>query len=331
MDISFQELLRISLTCTGLTPPELAAGLDRERSSVYKWLSGKHQPKLSYLPQMVSLLLGHATAAQKIILRKQINDIVNHSSLPGEIKKTLLSDTDDDFSFLQEVFTLALSDTPVRQPWTHMKSPSRPSEWVGRNALLIVIALTAAALGGILWNVTNLLFSWTYHTGGPNNEPYGLSAVLWGILSLTPVILLAEIYAKKPFPASNALVQLAAYLAVGGLSALVFYSGGIRSFLESHVRSYEIREVIIVLLYAALISLPPYAALRVLGKTVQAGKATAIHIVLPIGLSLMAVLLSFLIRRPEVEVAGIRGLLVGLLMRTGMFFAAARAIQSETA
>ena len=107
---------------------------------------------------------------------------------------------------------------------------------------------------------------------------------------------------------------------MGSLAALLFYTTGIRVGIESLGFSYELREIIIVLIYSFIISLPPYAALRLFKGGVLNVKATMLHICLPIIAALIAVALTLFIGRPEIEVAGIRGLLVGLFMRSCMYY-----------
>jgi hypothetical protein len=187
-----------------------------------------------------------------------------------------------------------------------------------------VCAVAAAFLGGVLWNISNHLFGWTYYMGSPGNEPYGLSAFIWGILVLSPIVIISALFPKRQAAMKTVIFTGFAYTVVGGLSALLYYSSGIRTGIESLGLSYGAREIIIVAIYSFLISAPPYVALRIFENSPLDGKTIAWHIGLPVFAALFAVVLTLFIGRPEIEVAGIRGLLVGILMRSCMYYVMAK-------
>ena len=320
MDFSFHELLKIVLTDTGLTPPDLAIRLDRERSSIYKWLSGKHQPRASYIPQIVALALEKATASQKVLLIKHMTGYVTNSTLPYEIKETLLCNAENHTAFLQETLVIALSKESLQNTWPDKVMSPEKSAWYERYGKVSICAMATAALGGLLWNFSNHLLGWTYYMGSPGNEPYGFSAFMWGFLTLLPLAIISTIFLKKHLALKTMITALLAYLIVGGLSALLFYTSGIRVGIENLGFSYEMREIIIVIIYSLIISLPPYITLRTITRSALNSKITALYVGLPVVAALVAVILTLFISRPEIEVVGVRGLLVGMLMRSCMFY-----------
>ena len=316
MGFSFQDIMKILMDDAGLTVPKLAERLDRERSLVNKWMSGRHKPRLTYIPQIVEIVLKQATVSQGIVITSHLTEYIHASVLPKELKNTLLSKSSDCSAFLLETLTISLSDIPVEVGGLSQATMTRWNQYLSTP----VCAIIAAFIGGALWNLSNHLFGWTYYMGSPGGEPYGFSAFIWGILTFLPIAVIAALFTKAKTTLKPRIFTLIIYTITGSLFALLFYTSGIRIGIEHAGLSYEMREIIIVIIYSFFISFPPYVVLRICAKTKVNNKATAWHVCLPVVAALFAVVLTLFIGRPEIEVAGVRGLLVGMLMKSCMFY-----------
>ena len=330
MDFSFPNILRIITNDIGMTLPRLADGLNRERSLVNKWMTGKYKPRPEYIPLIVETILKNATVSQLIIVTAHLVEFIHASQLPIDLKDSLLSKTSGCAEFLFEIMTVSLSVIPVpdvaivtasliESPVPDAAPITTLKVRLSRHLTVPVCAVLSAFMGGALWTLVNQVLGWTFYAGSPGGEPYAFTAFVWGFLAFLPHAIIYLIFLTKKFDV-KLIATLAVYIIVGSLSATLFYTSGIRVGIESYGFSYELREIIIVIIYSFIISFPPYIALRILNRTAAGTKKTALRIVLPIAAALLAVVLSLFIRRPEIEVAGIRGLLVGMFMRTCIFY-----------
>ena len=348
MDFTFPKLMRILMEDAGLTSPKLAEGLNRERSLVNKWMSGKHKPKTAYIAQIVDILLKKTTTGQEIILAAHITEFIRASSLPEELKNSLLTKSIDCPIFLREALIISLYDThdisalsgisnaipegaaASPAPSNPQASPDPPETLkirLGRHMTTPVCAVASAVLGGALWNLANHIFGWTYYMGSPGGEPYGLSAFVWGCLTLLPIAIIAALFLKMK-ASFKGIAVLIAYITSGSLAALFFYTSGIRTNIEAIGLSYEIREIIIVFIYSIIVATPPFMIARGFAGSPPDRKATFLYIALPVIAALFAVVVTLFIGRPEIEVTGVRGLLVGVFMRSMMFYVLVKTIKT---
>ncbi len=87
---AFRILFRRILDDTGLKASTVARELQRERSLMYKWLSGSSVPPSSYVPLLVQVVMKHASQAKRLILSKDLQTIVRDAGLPDELRDALL-------------------------------------------------------------------------------------------------------------------------------------------------------------------------------------------------------------------------------------------------
>jgi hypothetical protein len=332
--LSFPEILRLALTDTGLAPSRLAIKLRKERTSVYKWLEGKHRPKPAQIPEIARVILENATASQKQVLMKHLVQQVKQSDLSEDIKETLCGSPIDYTDMLRDVLTLATNRSSFQSASFGKVGNKNNTLGMFRNRSgskhffsVPVCALVAAFSGGALWTLANQAFGWTYYSGSPGNEPYGLSAFVWGLLTLSPLVVIAVLLLRRHVPPRLSLFICLAYVITGCFSAWLFYTMGIRAGIASVGFAYELRELVVAVIYALMISCPPYIALRLLVKASISFKTTLLHVGLPIVAAFSAVVLTLFIGRPEIEIAAVRGLLVGLSMRSFMYFVIIKTLQ----
>jgi hypothetical protein len=112
------------------------------------------------------------------------------------------------------------------------------------------------------------------------------------------------------------------YTIFGGIGAVIFYDSGFRNFVVEQNLGYGTQELIIVLVWAFLISslasLPVLILNRVFRDVLEL-RAVLFQIPFCILLSFLAVVVSLFIQMPEAQAAGVRGVLAGLGLRLGLF------------
>lgn len=196
--------------------------------------------------------------------------------------------------------------------------------------IAIISAALAVVVGGLLWNIVNVLFKWHFYLGGSGNEPYGVAAFIWGIiLALTiSVIALAAGYRYIPRDWQSfrkGLVVIALYTLGGGLGAVIFYDSGVRRLVESANLGYGGQEVIIAVVWSFVLSISTYLPVQIthsISETrvdVLNTRYLALQIPVTTILVLLAVLVSLLIDRPETELSQLRGFFAGVALRLGLF------------
>jgi len=229
---------------------------------------------------------------------------------------------EDDFEkYLTAVLRIALSERKKKQP-------AEATPHLVISLITIIFTLLAALLGGLIWNILNHLFDWAFYMGGSGNEPTGILAFIWGLTAGIPIIVFALLSIRMAKPQATKIVQCDWRLAVTfyslatGTAGFIFYNSGFRSFVESFGYSYGLQEIVIVVIYAALLSILPFLSLLALLHFPKMAKGMLmIVLTAPILLSVISVLGTMLINRPEAEIAQLRGFLVGLLLKIAMFAA----------
>jgi hypothetical protein len=87
---TFRNLFRRILDDTGLKASTVARELQRERSLMYKWLSGSSIPPSSYVPLLVQVVMKHSSRAKHLILANSLRAIVRDAGLQVELRGALL-------------------------------------------------------------------------------------------------------------------------------------------------------------------------------------------------------------------------------------------------
>jgi hypothetical protein len=62
---------------------------------------------------------------------------------------------------------------------------------------LVVLSLFASFAGGAAWQRLCKVLDWPFYLGGPNNEPYGFYAIVWGAVTLFPIIACVRFFSTE--------------------------------------------------------------------------------------------------------------------------------------
>jgi hypothetical protein len=200
------------------------------------------------------------------ILRRSIRQIAVH---PGNNEEILM-----DGGLANPLLDIIISVSTVCVAvynffkWLFRKQSSR---W-----LVVIFAAAATTVGGILWNLLCHVMvrmghcEWHYYMGGSGNEPHGMHAFIWGSLTLTPVALFAILFTQREkipdWPAvlnwlgAKYLLCISLYGVLGGLGAHLFYDFGLRPGIEAAKLGGDLQELIIVVLWAGILSAATYLA-----------------------------------------------------------------------
>ena len=121
---------------------------------------------------------------------------------------------------------------------------------------------------------------------------------------------------------------------VGGLSALLFFSTGIRGAVESLQLGYGLQETILVALFAVCNSVPVYFSAILFSIRPFPLRRVLRSLFIPAAATLPAFLLVHIVNRPQAEMLQLRGFIVGFVLRITLFFVLYCSIEkqhSETA
>lgn len=314
-------VLRIVFDSLNQSPAHLAEFyIDRDRSLVYRWLRDEAAPTNKLLPDIVRFATECSVVAERVQLKDDMDAYIGSSSLSDQVKNVLTME--DDFEkYLTAVLRIALSERKKKQP----------AETTSRFVIpivTIVFALLSALLGGLIWNLLNHLFDWSFYMGGSGNEPTGVLAFVWGLTAGIPVIVLALLSIRMAKPPSTMPIRrdwrlvVTVYSLAAGAAGFIFYNSGFRSFIEGFGYSYGLQEIIIVVVYSAEISILPFLSVFALLRfPIVDVKKLTIVLAAPVLLSVMSVFGTMLVNRPETEIAQLRGFLIGSLLRLSMFVA----------
>lgn len=315
MPLSFRDLLRTLLADTGLKASTFAMELGRERTLIYKWLSGACAPPATYFPRIVEIAERRASQAGGVLLLRDLRALVLQADLPRELRNTLLG-IEAPGELLRECLTLCAVGKRAEGEAPQPKVPD-PSVFP-----LLFRSLFAALAGGLLWNGLNRLAGWSYFMGSADDALHGASAFLWGALTSAPLPLaLPQISGRHRRSSPEVSAPLvAAFTLAGGLAGLLYFSFGLRLALEAAGLSYAPRELLLVLAFSLCLSaLPCAAAFAVNFRT--AGVRRFLRLVaIPVGAAFAACMFTLLIDLPAVQVVQLRGFAVGFAMRLGVFY-----------
>lgn len=309
---AFPNLLRRILADTGMKASTLARELQRERSLMYKWLSGSSVPPSSYVPLIVQAVTKHSSQAKRLVLAGSLRAIVREAGLPAELRDALLRSGSLE-ELLAECLDLSLTPNLVEAVPQTMRTLGI-TRWP-----MVLGALFAAVFGGIVWNALNRILGWSYFMGSTGEVLHGWHALVWGLVTMAPVpapLLLAGPAAER---ARRALAA-ALFTLVGGSSALAFYSSGVRTAIENLGLGYALQETIVVVVFALVLSVPPHIA-ALLALRCRPGPAVGIvTLIAPTAAALAGFLVTLLIDRPVSEVVQLRGFVVAFMLRLAQFF-----------
>lgn len=316
--MTFPSLFQLVLEDTGLKPSTVAFELQRERSLVYKWLSGASVPPASYFPLISEIVSKHASETKKVILENDLRQLVREAALPERIRETVLA-AESVEGLLFECLELSLMPgIAIDRGRTKTGIHSR-----GQAAVLLG-ALFAAVFGGVLWNGLNRILGWPYFMGSENDELRGLRALLWGLITTAPVpVPLLALHRGEA--RRRLVVPSVLFIIFGGLSACVFYSSGIRGAVEGMSLNYPLQETLIVVAFALCLSIPPLIASIF---SLSRGRLAYKHITIvfaPTAAALLGFFVTLLIDRPISEILQLRGFVVGFTLRLAMFLSLYRA------
>jgi len=309
---TFAFLFKLVLDDTGLKPSVIAHELNRERSLMYKWLSGKSTPPVSYFPDIVSIVSTHTSEARKRILENKLRSLIGRISLCRDVRTTVLSaDSFDDF--LSECLHLSVMDGIALETQGDGAGELR---W---QTLVFSGALFAALFGGVLWNLLNRLFRWPYFMGSIEESLRGTHALLWAVVTTAPVPL-PLLLLSRPAKRRGLIVSVTLFIVIGSLSAFAFFSLGIREVIESAGWSYRMQESIIGVLFSLMLSLPPLLAASLIFSRGRLAWGHVLLLFLPAFTVFLTLCITFLIDRPAAEITQLRGFAVAFVLRLTLFF-----------
>jgi hypothetical protein len=128
------------------------------------------------------------------------------------------------------------------------------------------VFLTAAA-SPALWILTCRMLEWKYFLGGSGNEPSGLSAFVWGMVSSLPVALYLAVRVSGTYSVSISVAErlrilrlIAAQCSAAGFGAFLFYSLSLRAFVESWRLPTAVQELLIAGIWSSLFTWPLLAS-----------------------------------------------------------------------
>jgi hypothetical protein len=214
---------------------------------------------------------------------------------------------------------------------------------------LIILSVLASVIGGVAWQRLCKVNDWPFYLGGPNNEPYGLYAFVWGVITLFPVIASVRFFSTErdlstPWKVLTWFVSrdsalILVYTILAGIVATVFYGWrrdiGVRAVIEDFPLSFEHTEMLIILVWAATLGALPSMAVRFLGGAYSSKKTSAI-LGIPSGLAMMLCILTLSVYfysfdYEELDRWGqIRGFIAGPSLRFAIFWGLWLIVEGKT-
>jgi len=321
--------LRVVFDSISQSPARLAEFyIDRDRTLIYRWMRDEAAPTSKLLPDIIRFVMENSINAERISIKIKMDAYINTSTL-GEQVKSVLTGEDDFEKYISAVLRIALVERKKKQS-------ASPAPRLALSLVTIVFALLASLVGGLIWNILNHMFDWSFYMGGSGNEPEGVLAFVWGLTAGVPIIvfaLLSLLTAKSSsavFARCDWRLAAVLYSLVAGAAGFIFYNSGLRGFVEGSGYSYGLQETIIVIAYATILSVLPLLSILALLRFPKTARGLLLLTVFiaPVLVSVLSVLGTALVNLPETEVAQLRGFLVGILLRLAMF-AAVRTILTE--
>ena len=216
-------------------------------------------------------------------------------------------------------------DRPIPAP------PLDTLEWA---VFVVAFGALFAAVGGWLWRVRLKLSRRPLIVGGSvENEPHGLQAWEWSLITMAPVAIAFVVFSVifLSLPVERPLLSLAGFIPGAALGARLFFGGrapaghrGVRTWLERTVRSAIRTETVLAVIWSLLIV--------GLGVLAASAVVVATHGTLHLLNGLIGVITAVVLTAATVFVAvasdlpglpadAVRGLVSGVALRTGCFLA----------
>ena len=207
---------------------------------------------------------------------------------------------------------------------------------------LAALALLSPIAGGVVWHLLNKMNGWPFYLGGPQNEPYGLYATVWGGITILPVAFavtlattkadLNSIAAVARWFVSREFALVLTYTALAAIFAVALYGPtrglGVRTFIGGLGWGHERTEQAMIVLWAVALAGAPALAIFLLGGPSSAPRSMP-HLLLYAAPAVVASLLCLLALAAYFglydylnldQKAQIRGLIAGYVVRFGLFW-----------
>jgi hypothetical protein len=339
--LSFGTLFRLVLDDTGLKASTVARELQRERSLMYKWLSGASRPPSTYVPLLVEVVMKHTSEPRQVILEQGLRSRLRSADLPEPLLRTLLA-ADALPKLLAQCLDLSLTPrvptgagAAAAGPAPAAAAPASaaagprgapPEGWWA----VALGALFAATAGGILWIVLNRLAGWSYYMGSADDSLRGARAFAWGLVTSAPVAAPLLVLCRRPDRA-RIVLPAALFTLTGAAAALLFYSSGVRGAVEGLGLGYVLQEALILAVWGLALSVPAVAAAFAALPRRPRPSWTAAGLLAPTGAALAAFGVTLLVDRPVAEVLQLRGFVVAFALRLALFGALYAAVAPAAA
>ena len=148
----------------------------------------------------------------------------------------------------------------------------------------------------------------------------GLPALAWGLITTAPIPA-SILFVSTREERVRSILPALLYTLIGGVSAVLFFSVGIRETVKGRGLGYALQESIIVVAFALFVSAAPHLA-AVLSRLTRSHLARSLALsLLPTAAALLGLLLTLVVDRPLSEVLQLRGFVVGFVLRLAMFVA----------
>lgn len=305
-----------------------------DKSLVYKWINDTVNLPKKHVVNVVRFTIEQTRYSERLQIRNDIQQALSLSQLCDESKNSL-SETEDFGEFLNGVLLHAITIRMEQRQGKHVVPEAPPSELSKEREDLTVILICgffALVTGGILWSSLNRILGWQFFMGGSGNEPVGLSSFIWGVLANSPIIVFALVSTRKDtlLTLKNTIYLIVLYALFSGLGAFIFYNSGLRTFLEQMDLNYGFQEGIIAGVYGFVISSFPLLAFYLVLRRVRISLLWRIlGICLPPVATSLTAMGTWIINRPELEVAQLRGFAVAMILRLFMFLIAYQYISNR--
>lgn len=177
-----------------------------------------------------------------------------------------------------------------------------------RPLLLFLFSVLAPLVGVLVWNRLCKRNKWPFFTGGMGNEPYGIYAFVWGMVTMFPIIFgvqllttarsLNSILAVMGWFASREFALILSYSACAGLAAVIFYGfrqgRSLGTRLAGPALHVETRDLLMICVWALVLSSLPTLSVSLFVPGMSPRAALAGNIIgyaTPVSMALLACVL----------------------------------------
>lgn len=207
---------------------------------------------------------------------------------------------------------------------------------------LAALALLSPVAGGVVWQLLNKVNGWPFYLGGPQNEPYGWYAAVWGATTILPVAFAVTLVSTKArlgslkevarWLVSREFALVLTFTALASIFAVAFYGPskgvGVRVFIGCLGLGFEHCEQAMIVLWALVLACAPALAILFLGRPSAAPRtlrclylyAAPAAITASLCLLVLAAYFGLYDYLNLDQKAQIRGLVAGYVVRFGLFW-----------